>query len=351
MTQQHDHGAPAPGTPGRWTRAEIVIVVAVTAAAVWALGAILLLVFAAVVLAVGVDGLASALCQRTRMPRALALVLVLAAIAAAIAAVGAAVLPPVIGQLDALWAQLVDLYAVMGDWLAAGSDWTGDLLGDMEEGAGEMLGGLNQLVVHIGAVGMTTFGALTSLVLIVVMASFLAADPALYRRGFLRLVPPPRRALVDATLGAAAQALRWWFLAQFASMAILGISIGAGLFFIGIEFWLSLALITALLTFIPYLGPVLAGIPVVAIGFAEGPQTGIVVLLFFLVVQNIESTILLPLIYQKTVRLAPAVTIAAQVFMGLWFGVAGFILAAPLTVVAMVLVRKLYIEAALGDTA
>jgi len=214
---------------------------------------------------------------------------------------------------------------------------------------GQLRGGLTQLLSHLGTVGLTTFGALTSLVLIVVMTSFLAIDPDLYRRGFLRLVPLPRRALVDATLSEAAHALRWWFLAQFVSMGILGISIGTGLFFIGIEFWLSLALITALLTFIPYLGPVLAGIPVVAVGFAEGPQTGFVVLFFFLLVQNIEANILLPLIYQMTVRLAPAVTIAAQVFMGLWFGAAGFILAAPLTVVAMVLVRKLYIEAALGD--
>ncbi len=333
----------------RWSPVEIVIVAAAIVAAVWALGAVLLLVFAAVVLAVGVDGLTSALSSRTRLPRVAALVLVLVGIAAALTAVGAAVLPPVISQLDALWARLVELYTVTRDWIVARGDWTTDLLDGIEEEAGDMLGGFGQIVVHLGAVGVTTFGMLTSFVLIVVMAAFLAADPGLYRRGFLRLVPSPRRALVEETLGETAHALRWWFLAQFTSMAILGISIGAGLYLIGIEFWLSLALITALLTFIPYLGPVLAGIPVVAIGFAEGPQTGVVVLLFYLVVQNIEANILLPLIYQMTVRLAPAVTIAAQVFMGLWFGVAGFVLAAPLTVAGMVLVRKLYIEAALGD--
>ena len=334
----------------RWSPAEIVIVLAAIAAAIWAMGAVLLLILAAVVFAVGINGLTSTLCRRTRVPRSVAVLVVLVALAAVLAAVGTAVLPPVINQFDALWAQLVDFYAVTRDWIAARGDWASDMLDDLEDEAGDVIGGFGQIFVHLGAVGITTFGALTSLLIIVVMASFLAADPELYRRGFLRLVPPAWRALVDATLAEAGHALRWWFLAQFASMAILGILIGTGLYLIGIEFWLSLALITALLTFIPYLGPVIAGIPVVAIGFAEGPQTGLVVLVFYLVVQNIEANIMLPLIYQMTVRLAPAVTIAAQIFMGLWFGAAGFILAAPITVVAMVLVRKLYIEAALGDT-
>jgi len=351
MSDDHQPDVPDKmrGVRGSWGRAEIVIVVAGIAAALWAMGAFLLLVFAAVVLAIGVDTLASILCRHVRLPRVVAVALVMVGIAASLAATGATVLPAVMGQLDSLWDQLIKASETARAWVAARGQWPERLPGDLQEEIGQLHGGLNQLLTHLGTVGLTTFGALTSLVLVVVMASFLAVNPGLYRYGFLRLVPLPRRALVDATLSEAAHALRWWFLAQFASMAILGILIGAGLFFIGIEFWLSLALITALLTFIPYLGPVLAGIPVVAIGFAEGPQTGIVVLLFFLVVQNIEANILLPLIYQMTVRLAPAVTIAAQVFMGMWFGVAGFILAAPLTVVAMVLVRKLYIEAALGD--
>ena len=349
-----DEREPEPLRRGRdglsgWTRAEIVIVGAGIVAVLWAVGAFLLLVFAAVVLAVGIDALSSAVCRNVRMPRVAAVALILVGIVAVLVFAGAMVLPKVVGQHEALWTQLVELSGVAKEWIAARSQWMDGLLGDFEEEIGQLHGGLNQLLTQLGSLGLTTFGALTSILLIIVIASFLAADPRLYRYGFLRMVPLPRRALVDTTLSEAAHALRWWFLAQFASMAILGILIGTGLFFIGIEFWLSLAFLTALLTFIPYLGPVLAGIPVVAIGFAEGPQTGIVVLLFFLLVQNIEANVLLPLIYQMTVRVAPAVMIAAQVFMGIWFGAAGIILAAPLTVVSMVLVRKLYIEAALGD--
>ncbi len=351
MTDEREPEAPHRARDGLrgWTRAEIVIVVAGILAVLWAVGAFLLLVFAAVVVAVGIDALASAVCRNVRIPRAVAVALMLVGIVAVLVSAGAVVLPAVVGQHEALWAQLVELFGVAQEWIAARGQWMEVLLGDFEEEVSQLHGGLNQLLTQLGSLGLTTFGALTSFVLIAVMASFLAVDPGLYRHGFLRLVPLPRRTLVDKTLSETAHALRWWFLAQFASMAILGILIGTGLFFIGIEFWLSLALFTALLTFIPYLGPVLAGIPVVAIGFAEGPQTGIMVLLFFLVVQNIEANVLLPLIYQMTVRVAPAVTIAAQVLMGIWFGAAGIILAAPLTVVAIVLVRKLYIEAALGD--
>ena len=119
---------------------------------------------------------------------------------------------------------------------------------------------------------------------------------------------------------------------------------------IGVDLWLSLGVLTAVLTFIPYLGPVIAGIPILIIAFAEGYQTGLIVLVFYLIIQNVEGNVLVPMIQQKAVNLAPALLIAGQVLMGTLFGSLGLIMAAPLAVVIMVLVKKLYLEGRAEET-
>lgn len=328
----------------RWRMADVILLAGGVAIGIWALSDVLLVVVFAVILAVGLDALATPLGRCARVRRGWALLIVCSVIPALLAGVGAAVLPQVARQLDALWERLTALAEALRDRFAL-DGWAGDVMASMGEDGAQLLGGINRLV----AAGVSTLGGVVSVFVLMILAGFLAADPGLYRSGALNLVPPARRQLVDKTMASVAYGLRRWFLAQFTSMAILGGSVGAGLFLIGIEFWLSLALITAILTFVPFLGPVIAGIPVVAIGFAEGVEIGVVVLIFYLVVQNLESTVVLPLIYQKAIRLAPAVTIAAQVLMGLWFGVAGLVLAAPLTVIMQVLVTKLYVGAVLGE--
>ena len=71
--------------------------------------------------------------------------------------------------------------------------------------------------------------------------------------------------------------------------------------------------------------------------------------LLYLVIQNVEGNIMMPLIFQRTVHLPPALSILGQLVMGAVFGVLGFILATPLTAVAMVLIQKLYVEDVLTD--
>lgn len=132
-------------------------------------------------------------------------------------------------------------------------------------------------------------------------------------------------------------------------MALLGVTVGLGLFLLGIDLWFALGVLTALLTFIPFIGPLIAAVPIIAVGFTEGMQTGLIVLVGYLVIQNIEGNVLVPMIQHKAVDLAPAFLIAVQLLLGLIFGAAGLILAAPLAIVAMIAVQKFWVEHTLGD--
>jgi predicted PurR-regulated permease PerM len=162
-------------------------------------------------------------------------------------------------------------------------------------------------------------------------------------------LPREHRPVLDDALSAVARALRWWFLSQLVSMLLLGVTVALGLWVIGVELWLGLGVLTALLTFVPYLGPLVAFLPIAMVAFAQGVETGLIVTVFYLAVQNVEGNVVVPWIQHKVVHLAPVLAISMQVLLGMVFGLAGFILAAPLTVVGMVLVQKLWVEAVIGE--
>lgn len=342
-----DPGAGAFERP--WHRTDKLLLLALLGVVVWLAGDVLLLVFAAVLLAVGLDGLATGLARRTPLQRGWALALVVVLVTGTLALLGYLVLPQFLAQLDDLWRTLLGFFERLRA-LAIERGWAEPLEALNNEQGQERLAELASTAAGYLASAVTgAAGALASLVVLTALTLFAAADPALYRRGVLKLLPRWRRARMDETLSHAAHALRWWFLGQIVSMLLLGVTVGVGLMLIGVELWLSLAVLTALLTFIPFLGPIIAGIPIVIVGFTAGTETGLIVLAFYLVVQNIEGNFVVPMIQHRVVNLAPVLLIAVQILMGLLFGAMGLVLAAPLAVVGMVMVQKLYVEDVLGD--
>ncbi len=329
--------------PKRWITTDTVLLTAGLLLIGYLLGEVLLLVFAAVLLAVGLDGLARGTARWLPVSRGWALVSVALGIAAIIVGSVGLTAASLVQQFWRVGESVVEFVERVQAWLMEHGAMS--MLEGVDEENGDLSGAAGEVAGHV----MTAVGAFTALIILIVLTLFLAAKPALYRGGAVRLVPPAKRGMVEDTLSALAHALRWWFLGQLASMALLGVTVGLGLFVLGIDLWFALGILTALLTFIPFLGPLIATVPIVAVGFAEGTQTGLIVLIGYMVIQNVEGNVLVPMIQHKAVELAPALLIAVQVLLGLIFGIMGLVLAAPLTIVAMVAVQKLWVEQTLGE--
>jgi predicted PurR-regulated permease PerM len=124
---------------------------------------------------------------------------------------------------------------------------------------------------------------------------------------------------------------------------------GIGLALLGAPFPVALGMLAGLMEFVPYIGPFVAAIPAILVGFAEGPQLALWVGLLFLGVQILESYVLAPLVQHKAVHLPPAVVLFSQVLMGVIVGALGVAVATPLAAAVMVAVSMLYVEDALGD--
>jgi predicted PurR-regulated permease PerM len=189
-----------------------------------------------------------------------------------------------------------------------------------------------------------TVGAITYGIVILFIGLFLAANPPLYRRGLMSLVPRSRHTQISALLEAIVQALRQWLGGVLVAMLCVGVITGIGLWLLGIPLALSLAFLAGLLEFIPYVGPIVSSIPAIVVGFASSPMLAVEVAALYLLVHLIEGYILVPIIQKKAVALPPALGITAVVVFGVLIGPLGIVLAHPLMVTAIVVVRKLYIE-------
>jgi predicted PurR-regulated permease PerM len=185
---------------------------------------------------------------------------------------------------------------------------------------------------------------LAALVVIVAIGFFAAYDPKLYRNAFLLLVPPPRRKQAAELLNTIGRTLQWWLIGQFVPMVVLGIGTFIGLWWLRIPLAFTLAVFTAVMLFIPYVGSVAAFIPAALVALMQGPLQLLWVLLLYLIVHGCEGYLITPLVQRRAVRLAPALTVFLQLLMWKIAGLLGLMIATPLGAACLVAIKKLYVE-------
>lgn len=307
---------------------------------VWLLRDMLLLAFAAVLIACVLRGASDTVQRKTRLGARLSLLAVTLVAAFSIGAVvlwrGNAIADQVAQiahqlstQLDRIWREL------------EASSW-GLLLAEQLRTAGTSVrAGLTGYVP--GVVG-SVLGIGGSLVVIGATAAFLAASPRLYLAGALRLLPVSWRSRAGEVAAEIAATLRLWFLGQLADMAIVSVLVGVGLYLLDVPLAFTLALLAGLLNFVPYVGAFAGAIPAVFVALAQSPALAAWVGLWFLLVQMLEGNVIAPWIQKRTISLAPALTILSQTILGTLFGLFGLILATPLMAAMITAVRMAYVE-------
>ncbi|MFC7537091.1 AI-2E family transporter [Sphingomonas sp. GCM10030256] len=318
----------------------VLIVIALVALALlaWMLRSILLMVFGAVVVATLFRAFAEAIGRWTRLPPNLSLLLSVLIVATVIGSAGALFGGQIIAQAEGLSEAIPKAWESLKQRLA-GFGLGGQL--DQLTGTASKGGGMAST---LGSFAMSLGGGLTDALLIVVGGIFLAAQPAFYRTGLIKLVPDGKRDLFANALEESGQALKLWLKAQLLTMLIIGVLTGLGLWLIGVPSALALGLLAALLEFIPFVGPILAAVPAVLLALAIDPQLALWTVGLYVVIQQIEGYALSPLIQQWAVDLPGAILIFSLIAFGTLFGALGIVFAAPLTVVCYVLVKRLYVR-------
>jgi predicted PurR-regulated permease PerM len=304
----------------------------------WELLDLVPLLAGALMVAALLDALAAPLQRRLRWRRTPTLALVLLGLLGTLAAVVALLGDRLLEQFARLRAGMPGALDAVTRWLD--SHPVGETLLEVWNSAktGE------QVWAQAAALATGALGAVSGALLVVVIGIYLAADPPLYRRGALRLLPVERRPVVDEALRAAGHGLQRWLLGQTVSMAAIGTMTAVGLAVLGLPMAATLGLIAGLLAFVPFFGAVASGLLIVLLSFGQGPHMALQAALLCLAIQQMEEFVLLPFIQRWAVSLPPAAGLLGTVVFGLLFGLPGALVATPLLLVIMILVRQLWVQ-------
>ncbi len=250
------------------------LVVALFVLALW-VAEVLLLAFAGILLALLLRGIADWLAARAPVSPGLALAAVVVSLVALVGVGGRLLADELASQFDQLVAQVPQAWAAVREQIAQYA-WGRSLLARLP--AAESLASSGTLARATGLLSTTlgtTIGLVANLVIVVFVALYVAADPGVYTRGVVRLVPRAGRDRAREVLGVLGHTLRRWLVGKLLAMVVIGVFTGGGLWLIGVPLALMLGVLAGLLNFVPYLGPVLAFLPAALLALTTSPVTAL----------------------------------------------------------------------------
>lgn len=311
----------------------------------WRLRDVLLLIFAGILSAIILDAAARAVQKvsslRHGLSLAIASVLILAITSGVVWVFGEEVaiqLGQLLTRLPAAWATLQREIGAVGLEVEFREQ-----LGRALPDGGTVLSAVRFLVGGIGS-------AVSGIALALLGGIYLAAQPQIYRRGLLLLVPGRYCDRLEEAMYATTVALRGWLLGQLFAMTVTAVAIAGGLMAIGVPTPLALGLIAGVMAFVPLIGPLLGALPGILVALTIGGDTLLLTAALYFVVEQLVGSVIKPLIMQKTVNLPPAMTLFLLFAIGALLGPVGVLLGGPLAVASYVLVRHLYVRDTLGHT-
>lgn len=335
----------------RW--GAVLAAVVLTVLLLWLFGTVadvLILLFLGVLVSLYLGAVTEFLVARLLMPRQLAFALALGGTVALLVGCAFLLVPPIVEQTQQLvrvlpqyiteWElgieRFLQRFPGLGALYPSGEH---RLLGAAYTQLGAYFADIGQKVASLvyGAINVFAVG---------VMAVYLALHPGQYREWLIALFHPVHRDLVRDVLADLADTLRRWIVGQLLTMLILGVLTAIGLWALGVPYWLTFGVFTAIVAIVPFFGTLVSTIlPALFVLDGDGGGTrALMVILLGAVIHLVESNIVQPLIMQRNVELPPVLTIMAVLIFGKLLGGAGLLVAVPALAVLMVVVRRILIN-------
>jgi predicted PurR-regulated permease PerM len=286
-------------------------------------------VLATVLVAILLDSAASRM-ERHGIPRPIGALMALLAGVAIFAAILVAIIPPFVDETNKFVNNVPqianDLQERVHDITGASKSESGHRA---QKFAKRYTDHPEKLIGPLTSIGFGVAGVLAAVVLMLIIAYYMAAKPEPLVTGMLRLFPPERRDHAQHVMSRLRDAWVGWMQGVAVDMVVSGLLLYFGLTLIGLDYALVFAVVSALLVLIPYYGAFVGGLPPVLFGLADSPGKGLLALAVYVAVQQVESNFTIPLVMSKTVNLHPAVIAIGVLVVGRLLGFAGLFVAVP----------------------
>lgn len=319
----------------------LIIFTGVVLALIWYASDVFLVLFAGILLAVLLRAPTNWLTEYTRLSESAALGLSIVALTGFLALLVYLFAVPLTEQIGQMIETLPRSIALMRQWLSR-YEWAKPLQPLVGELARIRLD--FQMLGRARGIITSTVSAIGGTAVAVFIGIYLAAQPRLYQRGLMHLLPRKGRPRAYEVMDEIGIVLRRWLVGRLITMTMVGLAAGIGLGLLGVPLAFTLGVLTGLLEFIPYVGPILAAVAPLLIAFNLDPQLAFYVLALYVAIQAAENYLLSPLVEQRTIALPPALVVFSTLLLAALAGPLGVVLASPLTATCIVAVRLLYVE-------
>ncbi|WP_017651748.1 AI-2E family transporter [Fortiea contorta] len=318
----------------------------------WQIREVLLLMFAAVVLAATLNRLAQNL-ERLGMKRGVAVLLAVGIFFAGIIGFFLLIVPPFVQQFQELTFRVPQGFQRFNTWLDelksyAPSQLT-NYIPNIDSLVQQAQPFVNKLVGNSFAFVSGSLEVVVKIFLVLVLTGMLLADPHAYRKVFVRLFPSFYRRRVDGILDKCDDSLGGWITGAGFAVLVVGLMSVIGLSILRVRAALALAVLAGFMNLIPNIGPTLSVVPAMAIALLDSPWKCVAVIVLYIFIQQVETNFITPVVMAHQVSLLPAVTLIAQLFFVTFFGFLGLFLALPLTVVAKIWLQEVLIKDVLDE--
>jgi predicted PurR-regulated permease PerM len=302
--------------------------------------AILITVIVAIPLATAATRL-----ERYSIPRSIGTLLALLGGVGAIALIVYLLIPPFVEQTEqfvddvpGIVTNLEEMYADL-----TGQD-PGEVGDQVEQFAERLTDDPDRLIGPITEIGLSLAGIAAALILILITAYYMAARPGPLVDGLVSLAPPTRRAHVRHVLNRLRGAWIGWMEGVAIDMVLTFVLLSIGLTIIGLDFAIFFAVLSALLVVVPYFGAIAGAVPPTLFALTDSPGKALIVLAVYVLVQQIESNVTIPVVMAQRVRLHPAVVAIGVVVVGQLFGFVGLFVAVPILSLVVIAVEEFWVK-------
>ena len=325
----------------------------------WYFAATLFLIFAGMLLGVALNAMTNMLGRVVRLPHSLRLTIVCLVLAGLLSGVGflggATIAQQATALSDTIKSQLINLkdflerngidtsYLELGNPTAKPAapstpGTPGAVTTHNLPSAGEIASSGGAIVSQTLKLLLGTLSAVGNFFIVLFLGLTFAAQPGVYRKGLLFMVPAVHRARATIIVDRISETLERWLIAQILTMVVVFLVTWIGLRIIGIQSSFILGIQAGLLTFIPTVGALIGGLIVVLASLSSGWVAAASAFVLFLGVHALESYILTPILQRQALEIPPATLFGFQILLGVVFGIWGISLALPLMAVVKVLI-------------
>jgi predicted PurR-regulated permease PerM len=283
--------------------------------------------------------------ERRGLPRPIGALVALVGGVAVVALLITLLVPTFVDQTDefvnAVPGIVDDLERTYADWTGQDATDVGDRVQEFVE---KWTDDPERLIGPITSIGLNVAGILGALVLILITAYYMAIRPEPLVDGLVKLFPPPRRDHVRRVLDRIRRSWIGWMEGVMVDMLATFLLTFAGLSLIGLDFAIFFAVLSALLVVVPYFGAIAGAIPPVLFALTDSPGKALLTLVVYVLVQQIESNVTIPIVMSQRTRMHPAVIAIGVVVVGQLFGFVGLFVAVPILSLIVIATEEFWVK-------